>query len=182
MASHKLGLEAPDTLNPCILRVVDISVYNANMNIKCPTLLITPPGFSSPFQVDNIQPEFIKNLTACDLKLQTSGCGTTFNDLSDGVYVLHYSVSPNDTVYVEYNHMRITRALLKLRNALCELDLSGCAPNDETLKKQRKIGDIHTQLLVAKALVENCRQPKKGMEIYKYALQQLDKLECKTCK
>lgn len=182
MGSHKLSLEAPDTLNTCILRLVDTSVYNADLAAKCPTLQVTSPGFDEPTTIDNIQTEFIKNLTACDLKLQTAGCGTSFNNLADGIYILRYSVSPNDLVYVEYNHLRTTMAQLRVREVLCELDLSNCQPEEKTLKKLRHIQDIQGYLLAAKAMVEICQQPRKGMDIYNYAWTLLNKIECRTCK
>lgn len=179
---HKLSLEAPDTLNPCLLRLVDTSIYNADMPIKCPTLQITPPGADEANTVDNIQAEFIKSLTACDLKLQLSNCGTTFNNLSDGIYIIRYSVSPNDIVYVEYNHLRTTMAQIRIREILCELDLANCQPSEQTLAKLRKVMDIQGYLLAAKASVEYCQQPRKGMDIFNYAVSQLNKIECRTCK
>lgn len=180
--SHKLSLEAPDTLNLCILRLVDTSVYDADMAIKCPVLQVTPPGATEPNNIDTIQPEFIKSFTACDLKIQKSGCGTSFNNLADGVWILRYSVSPNDTVYVEYNHMRTTAAQLRIREILCDLDVSGCAPEDKTMKTLRHLQDLSIQLLAAKASVEQCGQPRKGMDIYNYVLSQLNKIQCRTCK
>lgn len=179
---HRLSLEAPDTLNICALRVVDTSIYSSSMNIKCATLQITPPGATEANTVDNIQPEFIKNLTACDLKLQLANCGTTFNNLSDGIYIIRYSVSPNDLVYVEYNHLRTTMALLRIREILCELDVAGCEPDEKTKKKLSRLGELRDQLMAAKAAVEQCQQPRKGMDIYNYVVSQLKKMECRSCK
>lgn len=179
---HKLSLEAPDTLNLCVLRLYDTSIYSSDISVKCPLLQITPPGFSEAFNIDNIQAEFIKNLTACDLKIQSSNCGTVFNNLADGIYIIKYSVSPNDTVYVEYNHLRTTRALIRIREILCELDVANCEPSDITKEKLRKISEIQGYFLAAKAKVEYCGEPKKGMDLYNYAFAQLNKIQCRTCK
>jgi len=183
MSQHVLSLEAPDTMNLCQLRVVDTSVYNPDVIIKCPILEITLPGFSYPVQFgeDKVAPGFILNLTACDLEVQTSGCGTTFNNLPDGIYILKWSVSPNDQVYVEYNHLRITKALTRYQGILCELDIAACAPNDEQVAKMKKLAEIRSYLEAAKAKVEFCHEPAKGMELYKYAVKLLDKFECKSC-
>lgn len=182
MANHKLSLEAPDTLNACQLRLLDTSIYNPDMPVKCPQLQVTPPGFSKSVFIDNVIPGFIKNLVACDLGLQKIDCGTNFYSLPDGIYILRYSVSPNDIVYVEYNHLRITAALLKVRNILCDLDISGCQPPEAVSKKMALLAEAREFLYAAKVKVEDCREPSKGMELYKYALSILNKIECKTCK
>lgn len=182
MAQNKLSLEAPDTLNPCVLRVVDTSIYNSEIVTKCPQLQITPPGFTQSFFIDNIQTEFILNLSACDLKIQKVNCGTVFNNLADGIYIIRYSVSPNDIVFVEYNHLRITHALILLREILCDLDVSGCKPEDKTVAKLQQVREIQGMLLAAKAKVEDCGEPFKGMDIYNYCLKLINKIDCRTCK
>lgn len=181
MAHHTLSLEAPNTLNECILRIVDTSVY-MSIPVSCPKLQITVPGFSTSVEIEGVLPGFNYNLTACDLEIQRSGCGTMFNSLPDGIYVIKYSVSPNDVVYAEYNHLRITKALDKLNKRLCELDIAKCAPNETTHKKLRLLGDIHTYLLAAKAKVEVCHRPSEGMQVYEYALSLLDKMDCRSCR
>ena len=182
MANHVLSLEAPDTLNKCILRVVDMSVYNPLSPPVCPRLLITIPGFDVPvsFNDTQITPGFMLNLTACDLELQTKGCGTTFDDLPDGIYILKYSVSPNDLVFVEYNHLRITKALWMIQCLLCDLDLGACDPPESIKAKLNQLNWIRRYLDAAKAQVEFCHHPAKGMELYRYAVKLLNKLACNT--
>lgn len=182
MAQHVLSLEVPDTLNKCILRVVDTSVYNPNSAPVCPRLLITLPGFNVPvsFTDADISPGFMLNLTACDLELQTAGCGTSYDDLPDGIYIIKYSVSPNDLVYVEYNHLRITQALWMIQCILCYLDLGACDPPVEIKEKLNQLSLIRRYLDAAKAYVEFCHQPEKGMQLYRYAVKLLNKLACNT--
>jgi len=184
MAQHVLSLEAPDTLNKCILRIVDTSIYNSQVTVKCPLLQVTLPGFNIPVQFDEtlIQPGFNLNLTACDLDLQVNNCGTTFNDLPDGIYILKYSVSPNDLVYVEYNHLRITCALFKIQQIYCDLDLGTCDPPDKTQARLDELQTIEQYLKAAKAYVEFCHQPSKGMDLYRYAMKLLNKMDCSSCK
>jgi hypothetical protein len=183
MAQHVLSLEAPDTLNKSILRVVDTSIYNPMIPITCPLLQITPPGFAVPteFKDGAITPGFIFNLTGCDLGIQISGCGTSYVDLQDGIYIIKYSVSPNEIVYVEYNHLRITGALWKYYNLLCDLDVAACDPPASVKDKLRQLNLIRMYLDAAKSLVEFCHEPKKGMDIFNYAVRLLDKMDCKTC-
>lgn len=184
MANHVLSLESPDTMNCCILRAVDTSVYVPSMPIKCLLLEITLPGFVRPVQFTeaDILPGFNLNLTACDLDVQTAGCGTSYNDLPDGIYILKYSVSPNDLVYVEYNHLRITKAMKRYQAILCDLDLSDCDPPELVKKKLNQLRLIQMYLQAAKAKVEFCHEPQKGMQLYTYAVKLLAKMDCKTCK
>lgn len=183
MAQHVLSLEAPDTLNKCILRVVDTSVYNTQKAPVCPLLQITLPGFNIPVQFTDAQiaPGFSLNLTACDLELQTANCGSVYNDLPDGIYIIKYSVSPNDLVYVEYNHLRITCALNKIQAIYCDLDLAACDPPAAVKEKLNQVRLIQQYLSAAKAQVEFCHQPAKGMELYRYAMKLINKLDCSSC-
>jgi len=180
MAQHVLSLEAPVTMNKCILRIVDTSVYNPNSAPTCPRLLITLPGFNVPvsFNDSQITPGFMLNLTACDLALQNNGCGTTYDDLPDGVYILKYSVSPNEFVYVEYNHLRITKALTMIQCILCNLDLGTCDPPETIKAKLNELTLINRYLDAAVAKVEYQHEPAKGMELYRYSIKLLNKLAC----
>jgi len=178
MAKHVLSLEIPDVLNSCIIRVIDTSVYDPTIPLECPKLEITSPGFWEASIVPDIEPGFIENITACALGIQTTNCTTTFNTLPDGVYIARYSVSPNDIVFVEYNHLRITSALKKYSNVLCCLDIRGCDPTAEIDKFIRELQFIRTLFDAAKAKVEYCHSPKHGMDIYLYALKRLNKLSC----
>lgn len=183
MANHVLSLEVPDTLNSSILRVVDTSVYNNQIPVTCPQLWITVPGFtySVLFTEPVLQPGFIFNLTACDLEIQTAQCGTTYYDIPDGIYAIKYSVSPNDIVYVEYNHLRITKALKMIEEVLCDLDLGACEPPSSIVDILDRVTMIKRYLDAAKAKVEFCHEPEKGMVLYNYALKMLKKIGCKSC-
>lgn len=181
MASHKLSLEVPAVLNPCIIKLFDTSVYAEGVPVVCPLLDITVPGFNYSSQI-SVTEGFNLTVTACDLGLQTTGCDTSdYANLPDGVYIIKYSVSPNEFVYVEYNHMRITQALNKLKNILCQLDVSDCEPSARVEEKLNKLRKIKMYLESAVAKVEYCSEPDKGMRIYKYALKLLNKMDCINC-
>lgn len=183
MAQHVLSLEVPDTLNESILRIQDTSIYNPQIEVACPLLQVTLPGFNTPaqFTEPDIQPGFSLNLTACDLKIQNAGCGTSYNNLPDGIYIIKYSVSPNEIVYAEYNHLRTSAALNKIQSVYCNLDLGTCDPPESKKKKLDQLHLIQQYIKSAKALVEYCHQPTKGMEQYNYALKLLSKLTCTDC-
>lgn len=181
MSQHSLGLDIPDTLNECVLKIQDSSIYASDLTVTCPILNVTPPGFTYSTAFTDLVPNFNVNLSACDLKIQTLNCGSTFAGLSDGIYIIKWSVAPNNIVYVEYNHLRITNALIAYQACLCKLNMAGCEPTAEVKKKLRELHDIKMYLLAAKAQVEYCHNPKKGMEIYTYANKLLKKCSCKTC-
>lgn len=181
MAKHILSLEVPDTLNDCILRVVDTTLYADKLPVECPYLDILAPGFTCAVRLD-VEPGFCNlNLTACDLEIQTVDCGVRYDSLPDGVYVIKYSIAPNEYVFAEYNHLRITKALNKLNEVLCALDVANCDPLPEIKDKLRELRLIEMLLKAAKAKVEFCHTPKHGMDLYEYAMKRLDKLACTVC-
>ena len=131
MATNKLSLNIPDIMTDCVFRIEDTSVYDKLMPYTCPTVQVMAPGFQDWITFDDTTPitigkGFVLNLTACDLQLQFNNCGVEFNALSDGVYTVKYSQSPNDRLFVEYDHLLVT-AIKKIWYAkLCELKLSAC--------------------------------------------------------
>ena len=178
MEKHQLALDIPDTLTGCIFRVIDASIYSSIGPAECLKIEITPPGFTTAYEVTNLEPGFLENISACDLGLQTTNCGNTYNDFSDGVYIVRYSVSPNDIVYVEYNHLRVTKLLNKINTLLCCLDVQGCEPQTPLKEKLKELQLLQTMLKAAKAMVEYCHKPAKGMEIYTYVDKRVTKLSC----
>jgi hypothetical protein len=186
MANHVLSLEVPTVMNNCILSINDTSVYATLVPVACATLNITVPGFGYSNEITGASmTAFVADshitLTACDLQLQTSLCGTQFNNLPDGIYIIKYSVSPNETVYVEYNHMRVTYALNKYYKILCDIDVAACDPPYKVQQRLEELRLIFMYLQAAKSKVEFCHEPQKGMSLYNYALKLLNKMECSNC-
>lgn len=186
MANHVLSLEVPFVMNSCILKIFDTSVYSDLIQVTCPTLNITVPGFNYSNQIEgDAMADFVTyghlTLTACDLQLQTSQCGTKYADIPDGIYIIKYSVSPNDQVYVEYNHMRITQAMNKYYKVLCDIDANACEPPAKVKKQLEELRMIKSYLEAAKSKVEFCHEPQKGMSLYNYALKLLNKMTCTNC-
>ena len=121
------------------------------------------------------------NLTACDLELQKENCGVLFDVIPDGVYVIKYSVAPNEYVFAEYNHLRVTSFMIKFNEVLCALDLAICDPLPEVKEKLKELRLIEMLIKAAKAKVEFCHTPGQGMDLYEYAKKRLDKLACTVC-
>ena len=178
MAKHLLSLDMPNTLNTCILRVVDTSTYDPSLTPGSLTLDILAPGYTNPVTYYPSSTEFNLSLTACDLGLQTTNCTFVRNAIPDGVYAIRYSVAPNEYVYVEYNHLRITAALEIIQKILCCLDVPNCEPIQPLKDKLRELNLLQTMLEAAKAKVEYCHTPSEGMAMYTYVTGKLTKLAC----
>jgi hypothetical protein len=183
MASHKLSLEIPDTSNLSILRIDDTSVYTNLIGITCPQLFITVPGFNYSVVIPEarLTTGYRLILTACDLELQTTNCDSEFAELPDGIYAIKYAVSPHEYVYVEYNHLRITKAMSDLYKLWCDLDLYPSDPIRSQKEQMIQLQTIEGYLKAAKYKVENCHESKQGMDLYNYALKLIEKINCKLC-
>jgi hypothetical protein len=154
--------------------------------IVCPTLNVTVPGFGYSNQITGTaMTNFVNTghitLTACYLQLQSTNCGTKYFNIPDGIYIIKYSVSPNDQVYVEYNHMRVTQAMNKYYKILCEVDANACEPPLKVKQRLEELRLIKMYLEAAKSKVEFCHEPQKGMSLYNYALKLLNKMNCTHC-
>ena len=144
MASkHILSLEIPTVSNCDLLCIKDTSQYSSELAVDCEELLITLPGFSVPVLI-KVDKDFDMCLTACTLAIQKSDCGTTQEKIPDGVYIIKYSVSPNSKVYVEYNHLRVTRLLTTYYEVLCDLEVQACQPDSEKQSLLAEMSYIRT--------------------------------------
>jgi hypothetical protein len=172
---HQLSLEIPEVANVRLLRVDDSSVYSDALPVDCARLEVSIPGFVMPAAID-VDAGFSSFFTSCDLGLQTVGCDDETHILPDGLYVVRYSVSPNDAVFVEYNHLRMSKALNRFYKKLCTLDLGGCEPDAAVKCALHEFQLIRSFLDAAKAKVEVCHEPSKGMELFVYAERMIERM------
>jgi hypothetical protein len=173
-------------MNDWSLTIQDASVYSELIPVSCLTLQVLVPGFikAVTFNEDSVPAlttGFIRHLTACNLELQTESCGTRFDPLPDGLYVIKLSVSPNDIVYTEVNHLRMTQALIKWKKLLCDLELPPCDIPIAKKKKLDKLMEIRGKMEAAQAMVEVCLKAEKGLELFNYAVKEMNKLNCQSC-
>jgi hypothetical protein len=61
------------------------------------------------------------------------------------------------------------------------VDVSDCDPPFRIKEKLEALRIIRMYLDAAKAKVEFCHEPQKGMSLYNYALKLLMKMECVNC-
>jgi len=174
---HILSLEVCPVANCEILCIKDTSQYTSSLTIDCEELEITPPGFNNPSLI-KVEHGFDICLSNCVLNLQTEDCGNYRSELADGVYIIKYSISPNDKSYVEYNHLRTTKILSKYHQILCDIDVKPCEPFSERAELLKELSYIRTLIDAAVAKVEYCQSPSQGMELYNFAKKRLDKIDC----
>ena len=178
--AHQLFLDIPHTSNPRVFRIFDSSIYSDVLPITCATLEITPPGFNQPTSI-SVLPNFNLVLNACSLGIQTQGCGNSSEIIPDGIYILRYSVSPNDKVYVEYNHLRVTQFINRYNQKLCELEMHACEPSADIKAQLNELRLIKSFIDAAKVKVEDCHQNNEGMELLLYAQKRLMKMDGMKC-
>lgn len=175
MASkHQLSLEVLDTNNTKVFRVADTSLYSADLPVDCGLLQITSPGFNQPVNID-VQQGFNLILNGCTLGIQLSGCDNA-EVLPDGIYTIRFSVSPNSSVFVEYQHLRITQTNNLYYKELCKLEMAACEPDPDVKEQLEELTLIKNFIDAAKAKVEYCHDPAAGMDLLVYAQKKLLKL------
>lgn len=188
MEHHSLSLDIPQTLNPYILRIDDTSKYAIDLPVDCPTLLVTAPGFNYSSENFPIVEEleggekrpFRAILTGKNLGLQKP-TDNSLCRLPDGIYAIRYSVSPNEQVYVEYNHLRVTNLMNRYNQVLCSINLTDSEPTAEKEKKLKELWWIDIYIKAAISKVEICHEASKGMDLYRYAEKKLAKFTCRKC-
>ena len=176
---HILSLEIPTVSNCNLLCIKDTSQYSKDLAVDCEELLITLPGYTIPVLI-NVDKDFDMCLTACTLALQKENCGTKQENIPDGIYIIRYSVSPNSKVYVEYNHLRVTKLLTQYYEVLCDLDVKPCQPDSDKATLLAEMHYIKTMIDAAVSNVEYCQSSAQGMQIYNYAKERLNKIICPT--
>ena len=176
---HVLSLEAPDTANAKIFRLVDTSSYSGVLKVDCERLEILVPGYNTPVTIE-VTKGFNLSLTSIDLTLSSN----ELLDLPDGLYIVRYSVSPNDKVYVEYNILRVTGTMNCYMNQLCRLRIGACEPPPDVKEKWKDLAEIRNYIEAAKIKTEWCGDGDAGIALLTYADKLLAKYaenHCTNC-
>ena len=71
--------------------------------------------------------------------------------------------------------------MIKYNTLLCNVDIAACDPPAKIKQRLQELRLIRMYLEAAKAKVEFCLEPDKGMTLYNYALKLLNKLDCRNC-
>jgi hypothetical protein len=189
---HVLALDIPETACENVLKIWDSSIYGDGLPVDCPRLDIYLPGFSLPIYYTTnpdldpptvLEPGFVKNFSSTDLGLTAENQDVIA--FPDGLYTIRYSVSPNETVYVQYYHLRTTRLMNMYYKEICKIQLQACEPTAEQHQKMHDLRYIKMYIDAAKAKAEYCHAPLQAVEMYEYAETLLSKYLtgcCVSCK
>lgn len=177
MSKHILSLEVLPTTNQGIFRLDDTSIYASDLPVSCPNIQILPPGYKVPASIDPLASGFRLVLNACTIGISgATDCSQMLPNLPDGMYHIRYSVSPNDKVYVTYQHLRTVKAMNRLNDLRCAVNLQCCLPDQETIYLLQQFDLIEGFLKSAKVTVENCHKFDDGVNQLRYANQLMDKM------
>lgn len=177
MAQHILQLQVDNTYNEGVFLIRDISIYTPLLGVSCQSLQITPPGYSIPTVIVPTIQNFQYVLNACSLGITVpGGCSDMCPNLPDGIYGLYYSVSPNTSVFVGYQYMRIVSAINRLNSYLCKLELPNCLPSEKLVYELNNISLIRNYLISAQTNVNDLHNLTDGMNNYRYAIQLMNKM------
>ncbi len=186
---HVLLLDIPATACPQSMRIIDMSVYSSLIPVDCERLDILVPGYSTAAvfsyddAVDPLDEGFDRVFSAADIGVQAN-FPSSLSDLPDGLYIIQYSVSPNEVKYVKYYHLRTTILLNDYYKELCKLQLAQCEPTAETKQKLADLRFIKSLIDAAKAKAEWCLSTGQAVDMYNYAVKMLNKYKtgcCVTC-
>jgi len=182
----QLFLDFPNIKNTKVLRISDSSQYNESIDVTCGQLLITPPGFSYPAGF-NVDPYFSVVFNTASLGLSGTCPTCELSDLPDGIYIVYYSISPNEILNVEYNHMRIALLEKTYAELLCSLYArEGTFKTEEFEQQLKTLKKIKRQMDACVILVEEKHLNEKGIELYQKVEKDLNKYKgqlnkCKNC-
>jgi hypothetical protein len=120
----KLELKIDNT-NPKIIGVTDVSIYNPDINICEPYLVIQAPGFGTPYSMD-VSPGRFHSVNSNTLGMTRASNEQTLVVLPDGFWAIKYSIQPHVEMYKEYYFYRTTSLRCDYYNALLSIDINTC--------------------------------------------------------
>lgn len=172
-----LFLDHPDSKT---IFVQDVSNYNTDIDVENPLLVITPPNFSTAYSVI-YTPSTIIPINTNALNLTDTSDYNQLSDLPDGLWTFKQSISPNNCLYREYNHLRIVILKKKILSYVSDqLDNSSpnCNLNDAWYQD---IFNLLQLLETAKYLAENCDKCTEAKIIFNHVSNQAKKFTCSDC-
>jgi hypothetical protein len=146
----KLEILVIPTYNTQTLGIADASTYDSPP--VAATIAITIPGYTVPVSLPFNYDDFNVYNSA---SLGLSVVGEPLEPLPDGVYYLHYTITPANIYYVDRSIMRIEKIQEKFDNAFMKLDMMEC---DLAIRTQSKVtlNSIYYMIQGSVAAANNC--------------------------
>lgn len=168
----RLNVSPIETQDCKTLAILDTSFYPVVP--VSPTLLITVPGFNAvqfPFTINQVN-----IFNSYSLGLSSVNTVEGLLDLPDGLYTLHYSIAPNDQLFVEKYHLQTCKLEYQFAQHFAKT-VNLCDTDSKLLKQLYRI-EVLMEGAKANALVCN---PEKAVSLYKKAKELLDRINSNCC-
>jgi hypothetical protein len=175
----RLSLAFPEINSVEHLYVVDTSYYNDNLPVTGQTLEILGPGRNEPVVKYIKQKHFSVVFNSTSLGITPKGVQS---ELPDGVYEIHYSISPNDKLWVTYYFAKADAIKERLYKKYCA-QFSGNKSKKAQESALKKLDYIEQLIKAYKAQAEFLADKEKAIELYQEADRLLDQIEsdCSHC-
>jgi len=184
---HKLSLDIRDSINDNrFIQVSDYSIYDEVLGVNRKIFQVLPPYTDQYIKIPFLE-SGTKALSTTDLELTT---GIDIGDLPDGLYKFHYSIAPNDKVFIAINHFRTARLMnevigkMMLISVECTASVDQCG-NIEINKYQNMLLHIWLLLTGAQAVGRNEYAIAQARNLYDQANKAFNVLynidNCKIC-
>ena len=173
---HALQLHIEDTLSDGrTLLVRELSRWDPRLEVKGRLLQVLPPGGDAYVVV----PLAAEGVTALNSRLLC--LSDSLQDLPDGLYRIHYSVSPHAQVFVAYNHYRVAELLSQVLSKMGSLDYGDQITLDargmvNLTKLENALLHVWMQLQGAQALGRDALMQPRAEELYRQALAEFNRL------
>lgn len=182
--AHKLLIDIQDSsYNNRFIHVRDYSVWDSVLTVRDRRFQILPP-YSDQYYIIPLPENSLLSVSGTMIGLSAD------QDIPDGAYAYHYSVSPNHEVYVASCHYRIANLLNKVLGKMALVAVGGDESIDECgnvqIEKEEKVLIHILGLLNSAASVGRHNHLKaKADELYVQAGRQYAKLyenpPCGSC-
>jgi len=168
----QLNVEPLETCDCKTLAILDTSYYPVTPTN--PTLVIEVPGFV-PVQFNFVAGQ-VNTYNSYSLDLSTINTVDSLIDLPDGLYMLTYSVSPNDQLFETKHYLRTCQIEYKFAQEFART-VNFC---DIDSRFMRDLQRIEVLIEGAKANAKVCN-PQKAVDLYKKANELLQRLNSNCC-
>jgi hypothetical protein len=174
--SHQLQLTVQDSaLDNNYLLFTELSQWDPMLEVRDRLLQVLPPHGDHFVQVPFAR-ECTTSVSAVHLCLSQK-----LSPLPDGLYRVHYSVSPHAEVFVELNHFRVAELMQKVLNRMATIDYGDQVTLDKLgtvnlTKLENTLLHIWMQLTGAQAIGRDLLMQERAQELYRQAYAEYDRL------
>lgn len=182
--AHNLYIHVEDgTYDNRFIMIKDLSRWDNMLDVRHRLLQVLPP-FLDKYIIADFPTHETMALNTINLGLSSSA-----DDLPDGLYKIHYSVSPNDKIYLELCHYRVAKLMNRVLNQMSKFSVNPASGIDscgniEVEKNENTLLHIWMMLKGAQAVGKDAYSKPKADELYKQSMRIYDKLfdeNCKNC-